>query len=200
MKTTLGTHTRRRSGSGGFSLIEVLFAIGMLGIGIVGILSLFTTGLSAASWAGNTTSAAMEAQSLYTRIVSDVDVANKRVYLNRINDPDNPTALDPANKWIHDDTNSEVPVKVDQWLVDTGKISAGEMRELYWSCRVAKFPMDLEDPLNPSKDADKKTPAPPGGAKALPNGLYQIAIAVYRNYKPGKEPVVVYTTYVTAGY
>jgi hypothetical protein len=31
-------------------------------------------------------------------------------------------------------------------------------------------------------------------------GLYQVAIAVYRNWKAGKEPVVVYTTFVTAGY
>jgi type II secretory pathway pseudopilin PulG len=197
MTTSKLQHKRgMRPGSGGFSLIEVLFAIGMLGIGIVGILSLFTTGLSAASWAGNTTSAAMEAQSLYTRIVSEVDVQNKRVFLNRINDPDNPSAKDPKSDWIHDDTNSETPVKVDQWLVDTGKVPGNEMRELYWSCRVSKYPMDLEDPLNLTKDGDKKTPA----LTILPNGLYQIAIAVYRNYKPGKEPVVVYTTYVTAGY
>src|SRR5438128_1117501 len=164
------TKTRRRR-NGGFSLIEVLFAIGMLGIGIVGILSLFTTGLSAAAWAGNMTNAAMEAQSLYTRIISETDAQNKRVFLNRINDPSNPTAADPDNEWIHNDTNNITPT-----LIDLNIVPSGEERELYWQCRVTKFPMDPEDALNPAKDGNNK------GLPKLPNGLYQIAIAVYRKY------------------
>jgi len=177
--------TLRARARGGFSLIEVLFAIGMLGIGIVGILALFTTGISAAAWSGNMTSAAMEAQSLYTRVISEVDPATgKRKFLTLIKDPDVPSAKDPVNDWIHNTSNSAPPE-----LVDDG-------RDLWWQCRVAKYPMDKEEPLNPAKDGDKK--APP--EQMLPNGLYQIAIAVYRNYKDGKEPVVVYTTFVTAGY
>src|SRR5258708_37122152 len=55
----------------GFSLIEILFAIGMLGVGIVAILSLFTTGIASAKWSGYTTNAAMQAQALYARVVSE---------------------------------------------------------------------------------------------------------------------------------
>jgi Tfp pilus assembly protein PilV len=191
MKTTrptspLGLARRRgaRARPGGFSLIEVLFAIGMLGIGIVGVLSLFTTGISAASWSGNVTSAAMEAQSLYTRVVAEVDTNNERVFLNRINDPKNPVAQDPAATWIHTSSDQEDPVLVD------------EEREWWWQCRVSKYQMDLESPLDQNKDADKMDPS----AKPYPMGLYQIAIAIYRNWRPGRQPVVVYTTFVTAGY
>jgi type II secretory pathway pseudopilin PulG len=183
MKTLLHHGSRRRV-SAGFSLIEVLFAIGMLGIGIVGILVLFTTGISAAAWSGNMTSAAMEAQSLYTRVISEVDTNGKRKFLCRINDPDNPTVVDPDHEWIHNTSDTSPPE-----LIDNG-------RDLWWQCRVAKYPMDKEEPMNPAKDGKFKAPAEP----ILPNGLYQIAIAVYRNYKDGKDPVVVYTTFVTAGY
>ncbi len=183
MKNMTVRHAGRARARGGFSLIEVLFAIGMLGIGIVGILALFTTGISAAAWSGNMTSAAMEAQSLYTRVISEVDpVSGKRKFLTMINDPDNPTVTPPD--WIHNTTNSPAPE-----LVDDG-------RDLWWQCRVSKFPMDKEEPLNKAKDGNNKAPA----EQQLPNGLYQIAISVYRNYKNGKDPVVVYTTFVTAGY
>jgi hypothetical protein len=74
-------------------------------------------------------------------------------------------------------------------LIDSG-------RDLWWQCRVSKYPMDKEEPLNSAKDGNNKSPA----EAILPGGLYQIAIAVYRNYKDGKDPVVIYTTYVTAGY
>ena len=181
MTTTFQFRVARRSRSArGFSLIEVLFAIGMLGIGIVGVLSLFTTGISTAAWSKNLTSAAMEAQSLYTRVVSEVDAKNERLYLKRINDPKNPTVVDPDNEWIHTTNGGKDPVKVDQ------------DRDVFWQCRVSKKPMDPDFPLDSSKDKVKEP--------TLPLGLYQIAIAVYRNWQPGKEPIVTYTTFVTAGY
>jgi len=183
MKTGLNAPIGRRRGARGFSLIEVLFAIGMLGIGIVGVLALFTTGINAASWSKNMTTASMEAQSLYTRLVSEVDLTNKRIFLNRINDPAVPTAQDPDNEWIHQAGNLKEPCKVDP------------ERDLWWQCRVSKFQMDPDDPLDGSKDKTTEKPHPVG--------LYQVAIAVYRNgsetWKP-REPIVVYTTFVTAGY
>jgi type II secretory pathway pseudopilin PulG len=176
----------RKRPASGFSLIEVLFAIGMLGIGIVGILSLFTTGISAAAWSQNTTSAAMEAQSLYTRILSETNESGERIFLNRIADPSKPPSpTKPSNDWIQSSANERTPVKVDP------------DRELWWSCRVSKYQMDLEDPLD--ADKDQKPPK----YKELPYGLYQIAIAVYRNTADKwkeKPPIVVYTTYVSAGY
>jgi len=179
--------SRIGKGTSGFSLIEVLFAIGMLGIGIVGILSLFTTGISAAAWSQNTTSAAMEAQSLYTRILSETDSNGQRIFLNRIADPKAPPPPDaPSKEWIQSDANSKTPVKVDP------------DRDLWWSCRVSKFQMNLDDPMDGGKDL-KTAPNKP-----LPYGLYQLAIAVYRNTKETwtseKPPIVVYTTYVSAGY
>lgn len=175
---------RGKRGKQGFSLIEVLFAIGMLGIGIVGVLSLFTTGISAAAWSGNMTSAAMQAQSLYTRVVGQVDINNKRMFLNRINNPENYTDADPDNEWIHVAGNVKDPIRAD---AET---------DWWWQCRVTKYAMDQDDPLDASKDANVKN----ANAKPYPMGLYQVAIAVYRNWKAGKEPVVVYTTFVTAGY
>src|SRR5689334_3405606 len=117
----------------GFSLIEVLFAIGMLGMGIVGILALFTTGISAAAWSGNMTSAAMEAQSLHTRAISEVDTNGKRKFLCLINDPDAPTVKDPDHEWIDNSSDSITPA-----LIDNG-------RDLWWQCRVTKYPMDKEE-------------------------------------------------------
>lgn len=183
MQTTIA---RKRSRAG-FSLIEVLFAIGMLGIGIVGILSLFTTGISAAAWSQNTTSAAMEAQSLYTRILSETDNNGNRIFLNRIADPKSPPPpTKPSKEWIHSENGGETPVKIDN------------DRELWWTCRVSKYQMDLDDPMDKAKDKMK----PP--YTALPYGLYQICIAVYRNtnevWKSDKPPIVTYTTYVSAGY
>ncbi|HYG73635.1 MAG TPA: hypothetical protein VEK08_01280 [Planctomycetota bacterium] len=186
MTTTAKYPVMRRARNSGFSLIEVLFAIGMLGLGIVGILALFTTGLSAAAWSGNMTSAAMEAQSLYTRVVAETDKnTGQRIYLKRIKDPNLATTdPKPDNMWIHNDSNQEKPEQVD---LD---------RDLWWQCRVSKYPMDKDDPMNPNKDGDQKAPQEP----MLPTGLYQIAIAIYRSWKPGKDPLCVYTTYVTAGY
>ena len=68
----------------GFSLLELLFAIAIMGFGIMGILSVFVTGLSAASWSQNSTTGAVEAQTLAAKIASDVDAGGNFIYLNRI--------------------------------------------------------------------------------------------------------------------
>lgn len=176
----------------GFSLIEVLFAIGMLGVGIVAILSLFTTGIASAAYSGNLTTAAMEAQSLFTRVISDVTPPPPppltRTFLYRMAIAADNGAGAPDTNWIQSANNGDAtPVKIDN------------NRDLFWNCRSSKHPMSLDQPLDSSKDDMKTT---------YPKGLYQIAIAVYRNVKPTltwpgvltnppKEPVVVYTTLVT---
>lgn len=182
----------RSRNASGFSLIEVLFAIGMLGVGIVAILSLFTTGIASAAYSGNLTTAAMEAQSLFTRVISEVTPAPPppltRTFLYRMANSSDNGGGNVDTSWIQSSNKDDsTPVKVDQ------------NRDLFWNCRASKNPMSLDSPLDSSKD-DKKT--------TYPKGLYQISIAVYRNVKPGswptilstppKDPVVVYTTLVTA--
>ncbi|MGD0088955.1 MAG: hypothetical protein ABSE73_03475 [Planctomycetota bacterium] len=184
-----GPRQPRRQCTDGFSLVEVMFAIGMLGIGIVGVLSLFTTGIQAAAWSNNMTAASMEAQSLYTQVMAEVDPAGNRIYLCRIDDPKNPVAQKPANYWIHTDSGSG-----RQWL---DPVLVSPDMDWWWQCRVSKYPMDPDDPLDYTKDADQVNP----NATPYPIGLYQIAIAVYRNWKPpGKPAIVVFTTFVIAGY
>ena len=158
-----------------FSLIEVLFAIAIMGIAIIGILSLFTTGLVSSSASQNLTSAATPAQSLAARVSAEVDAAT----------PPNHPFLDRivlGKTWIQDNSDSFVPVLVD---------AANPDSDLYWSCRVSKNSMNPNSYDDPSKD---------DATKPLAAGLFQVAIFVYRNYKPGKAPVTVFTTLVTAGY
>lgn len=158
-----------------FSLIEVLFAIAIMGVAIIGILSLFTTGLVSSAASQNLTSAATTAQSIAARVVSEVDTATPpgHPFLDRIV---------AGNSWIQDASNSATPVLVD---------AANPDSDLYWSCRVSKNPMNPNSYDDPTKD-DTTAPLSPG--------LFQIAIFIYRNYKAGKAPVTVYTTLVTAGY
>jgi prepilin-type N-terminal cleavage/methylation domain-containing protein len=159
----------------GFSLIEVLFAIVIMGVGVLGILSLFANGLTWTSASQNTTNAAVTAQSLAGRIVSEVDT----------NTPPGHPFLDrivQGKSWIQDGTNGPIPVRFD---------GANADNDLWWSCRASKLPMNPDSYDDPSKD---------NVAKPYPDGLYQIAVFVYRNYKAGKPPVAVYTTLVTAGY
>ena len=177
----------RKRGHGGFSLIEVIFAILILGIGIVGILSLFVTGINAASWSGNQTFAAMEAQSLLTEVLAEVNGANQRLYLEKIRAVDPALQTPPGARsyqtiWINPGA-SATPDQVPR--------PAGYASDLYWSCRASNAPMNKDDPLN--EKGDQTT-------NLYPVGLYQLAIAVYRRYQPGKEPIAVYTTFVTAGF
>ena len=172
----------------GFSLLELLFAIAIMGFGIMGILSVFVTGLSAASWSQNSTTGAVEAQTLAAKIASDVDAGGNFIYLNRIEAP-NSVAF-PNNQWIHTAGNTPDPVLVDPDALFPGDATKAKT-DLWWQCRVSVFPMDKKDPLDSTKD-DKTL-------GAYPRGLYQIAVAVYRNVKPGKtkKPMATYTTLVT---
>ena len=94
-----------------------------------------------------------------------------------------------ANSWIHSAGNLPDPVLIDpdpNFSNDQSKAKT----DLWWQCRVSQYPMDQLDPLDATKD--DKTVAP------YPSSLYQAAIAVYRNMKPGskKKPVAVYTTLI----
>lgn len=159
----------------GFSLIEVLFAIVIMGIGVLGILSLFGNGLTWTSASQNTTNAAVTAQSLAGRVVSEVDgnVPPGHPFLDR---------MVQGKTWIQDGTNGPIPVRFD---------GANADNDLWWSCRASRNPMSPDAYDDPTKD---------NAASPYPAGLYQIAVFVYRNYKTGKAPVAVYTTLVTAGY
>ena len=198
---------RLRSRPSGFSLIEVIFAIAMLGIGIVGILSLFTAGLTSASRSQNSSSASMEVQSLLTRILTESDATKpvaKRIVLDHIHLAGNPPG-DNLHEWIHFDENmnfsdSDKAVRIDS------------KRDLFWKCRCKPVhsdkdasgnivdwyaPMNPDDPFDTSY-SDKST------SPNFVNGLYEIAIAVYRtqtdDVRPTQKPIATYTTFVTAGF
>lgn len=169
------TSRRHYSPPCGFSLIEVLFAIVIMGVGVLGIISLFSSGLLSFSSSQNSTTAAIAARTVATRIISEVDPNNPQShpYLDRIV---------AGKSWIHDTSNASTPVPINPG-------TPGD--DLWWSCRSSSGVM------NPDFLAD---PAHDDVSQPRPAGLYQIAIFVYRNYKPGKEPVASYTTLVTAGY
>lgn len=190
----------------GFSLIEIIFAIAMMGIGIVGILSLFTTGIARATWAQNTTAASMEVQSLVTRVLTEVDKGTppKRIVLERIHPSGDPPG-EAKNEWIQFDenmhfSNDKTPVRIDV------------KRDYFWKCRCRAVksdrdtngnlvdwypPMSPDDPFDTTYTDKSKSPN-------FVNGLYEIAIAVYKSsedkVQDEKKPIAVYTTFVTAGF
>ena len=178
--------TRRHTS--GFTMIELLFAIAIMGIGVIGILSVFLTGLASAAWAGNSTVGSIEAQTLLTKITSETDAGGNHVYLDRIQVAG--STVFPENEWIQAAGNTVAPVLIDpnaSFVNDQSKAQT----DLWWQCRVSQFPMDEADPLDATKDDKLQGP--------YPRGLYQIAIAVYRNVKPGAKlkPLSVYTTLIT---
>jgi prepilin-type N-terminal cleavage/methylation domain-containing protein len=209
-------HRRKPSG---FSLIEVIFAIAMLGIGIVGVLSLFTAGLTSASKAANSSSASMEVQSLLTRILTESDgdgtkPVSHRLVLDRINVAGNPPGTN-AYPWIHFETkldgsiafsDSEKPARIDP------------KRDLFWKCLCRPVHSDRDatgaivawyPPLNPddpfdSSYKDASAARDSTGKEVFVNGLYEVAIAIYRTQKDdvptGQKPIQWYTTFVTAGF
>jgi hypothetical protein len=69
-----------------------------------------------------------------------------------------------GKEWIHDETSSSEPVRI----VSNGK--------LFWRCRVSRNLMDGNCLL---KDGQP--------VKTLPDGKYQIAILIYRDWKKGEE-------------
>ncbi len=191
----------------GFSLIEIIFAIAMLAIGIVGILSLFTTGIARATWAQNATGASMEVQSLVTRILSETgsDPRNTdRLILKQIHVAGDPPGESKV-EWIQFDENLKLgsgdkPVRVD------------EKRDYWWKCRCRGVRSDRDadgkvvdwyPPMSPDDPFDK-TYTDKSKSPNFVNGLYEIAIAIYKssdgNDLANKKPIAVYTTFINAGF
>jgi prepilin-type N-terminal cleavage/methylation domain-containing protein len=198
---------RRKIRSSGFSLIEVIFAIAMLGIGIVGVLSLFTAGLASAAKSSNSSAASMEVQSLLTRILSESDnakpVAN-RIVLDHIHKAGDAPGSN-ANEWIQFDSNTQFsnsskPVRIDP------------NRDLFWKCRCKPVHSDKDDkgnivdwypPMNPDNPFDTSY-SDKSISRNYVNGLYELAIGIYRSQKDDvpdtQQPIAIFTTFVTAGF
>lgn len=207
MRNTL----RLRPRPSGFSLIEVIFAIAMLGIGIVGILSLFTAGLTSASRSQNSSAASMEVQSLLTRILTESDTTKpvaRRIVLDHIHDVRRPDSApgDNLHEWIHFDENMK--------FTDSDKaVRIDSKRDLFWKCRCKPVHSDKDAngnivdwyaPMNPDDPFDTAYTDKSVAATIYVNGLYEIAIAIYRSQtdevKPTQKPIATYTTFVTAGF
>lgn len=190
----------------GFTLVEVLFAMAILGVGIVGILSLFVSGINMAGWAGNRSQASMETQSLYGQIISysstDTSISppeSKRLYIEIMRTKFYP-GVAGAYKWANG-TNQAISIwlhqnaltdftgaKTGPTFSDPVIISLGH--DYWWKCRVANYMLDKKDPMSTEADVD----TPELKAKINPPGLVSVAIAIYRQWKRGKEPLAVYTT------
>jgi len=174
----------RRRRKAGFTLIEILFAIAILGVGIVGILSLFISGISAASWANSRSAAAMQAQSMFGQVLAATDPAapTKRLYLERMKKK----FFGAGSNWI---TGSTVTAWVHNASdADAAPVAVAPGSDFYWQCLAANYMLPKDSPLNAT--------APP---KANTNaaGLVEVVIAIYKSYRPGKEPISVYATLIT---
>lgn len=176
---------------GAFTLVEVLFAIAILGVGIVGILSLFVSGVGAARWAGRRSGAAMQAQSLYSQILTYEDDAGVRVYPKKMQEVfflnTGAWKTTPAMIWIQ----SLVPGPYDATSHDPVQVSP--QSRFWWQCKVGNYMFNVDDPLK--LDDDKEATSDP--TKQNPWGLVSLAIAVYQDWRQGKEPISVYTTLLT---
>jgi len=137
-------HTGRLTG--GFSLIEVIFAIAMLSVGIMGILSLFTTGIARATWAANMTTASMEAQSLVTRLMSETDGQARRIKWPSAfrgtdqgqGPPHVPDRVRPVHPG-HLDANGKPSIKGG-----TKPVRLTPIANLFWVCRVKAVHSDYK--------------------------------------------------------
>jgi prepilin-type N-terminal cleavage/methylation domain-containing protein len=194
--------------SRGFTLVEVLFAIAILGVGIVGILSLFISGYSAASWASRRSAAAMHAQSLYAMILTqaqpDPDYPNpdkeRRAYIKKMQQafftgtPDAPQWNTSAKKiWLHPGGTSE-PSPIE-FMDSAGK--AERQSEYFWACKAGNYNFSLTDPLR-----EDDTSKPDSGQQVVvnPPGLVTLALGVWKSYSAGKDPISVYVTLVALDY
>jgi type II secretory pathway pseudopilin PulG len=70
MFSTIGGPVRRSLGEGGFSLLEVVIALGVITVGIVGVLAVFPTALQTGHSAQDETRAAHIAQSVFGSLVA----------------------------------------------------------------------------------------------------------------------------------
>ena len=197
---TAGVPARTRRG--GFTLIEVLFAIAILGVGIVGILTLFVSGINMAGWAGSRSQASMEAQSLYAQLLSyhipdaDPNKPGIRGYIEVMRDefyPSNKWAgaagTTYISKWLHA-YNFTSPSASATLVEEPVPISAGH--DYWWQCRVTNYMMNKDEPLDKSQDVTVPKDNP-----INPPGLVEVAIGIYKQWKTGKEPLAVYTTLIS---
>lgn len=183
-----GVRPGRTRSEAGFTLVEVLFAIAILGVGIVGILTLFVSGINMAGWAGSRSQASMESQSLYAQILSycDNSATPKRYYIEIMRDkfyPGNKWSSSPISIWIHQCIMGNATDRTGDAYRYPIAISAGH--DYYWQCRVTNYMMDKRDPIGT---------ATPGTADINPPGLVEVALAIHKQWKAGKEALAVYTT------
>ena len=147
------------------STVEIVFAIGMGAVGVLGLRTSFQLRNLPAQAEGDLRTPQEVAQSLFSdRVKHEVDPVRKPtafLYLNRVL---------AGHEWIHTAENSPAPVPVEPGS------------KLFWSCRVSVNMMDKTDY---TKDA---VPLHPN-----PDNQRQIAILIYRQYKPD-EPLQLITT------
>ena len=79
----------RRTAQRGFTILEILIALVVLGIGILGIVALFPVGIKSTSGSVNDSNAAMLADSVYSALLSAFRTSS-------------PEAVDPAVRICHD--------------------------------------------------------------------------------------------------
>ena len=144
-----------------FGAIEILFALGILAAGIIGLAFSFKLGAAPQPTFADddTTTPSTEATALYQRVITEPDPANpgKPLYMARIV---------AGKEWIQSDANTPEPVRI------------APNSNLFWSCRVSKNAMDQ---IELKKDAVP--------VHTYPEGQYQLAIFVYRNVQPGVQTV-----------
>jgi hypothetical protein len=216
---------------GGFSLIEVLFAIAILMLGILGILALLIAGINSSNLSGGRSQATIEVLNLHARVLGTSNLAGERIFLKRMRDffYRDPGNTGPGNIW----TARQEPCYVqradfpkvwnatynvpwnDAFYADSSPVRVDRDSDFFWSCRAGNRPfckLPKKDPpatpvvpnnamLLPAYDAPWPNPASnPSAAQLktarLPTGLCQIVIGVWKNWRPNKEPVAVYTTYL----
>ncbi len=125
---------------------------------------------------------------MFGQVVAFEDPANagKRLYLERMKVKF--FTAPPDSKWISDS-------KLNVWVHNSGGTATPEPvapgSDFSWQCLAANYMLPKDNPLNPN------TTAPGTSAKPNASGLVEVVIAIYKNYKPGKDPISVYSTLLT---